>query len=64
MDYETLTAEKQRIIMDLAEKAIFLRPALATFSDKSLNEKIKDFARVIAESIEDRMLQAVADRKT
>jgi hypothetical protein len=53
MDYELLTSEKQRIIMDLAEKAIFLRPALASFSVKSLDEKIEDFARSIAESIED-----------
>jgi hypothetical protein len=52
MDYELLTSEKQRIIMDLAEKAIFLRPALASFSVKSLNEKIEDFARTIARSIE------------
>ncbi|MDR1287370.1 MAG: hypothetical protein LBK08_07155 [Treponema sp.] len=53
MDYEALTAEKRRIIMDLAEKAIFLRPALATFSDKNLTEKIEDFARFIAESLTD-----------
>ncbi|MDR2371090.1 MAG: hypothetical protein LBD71_06390 [Treponema sp.] len=53
MDYELLTSEKQRIIMDLAEKAIFLRPALASFSVKSLNEKIEDFAHAIARSIED-----------
>jgi hypothetical protein len=53
MDYETLTLEKRRIIMDLAEKAILLRPALATFSEKKLDEKIVDFAHVIAESIHD-----------
>ncbi|MDR1420415.1 MAG: hypothetical protein LBI86_08585 [Treponema sp.] len=53
MDYETLTAEKRRIIMDLAEKAILLRPALASPSGKSLSEKIEDFARFIAESLTD-----------
>jgi hypothetical protein len=52
MDYEMLSFEKKQFFLDLAGKAIWLRPTLARKSlDKKLPEKIKDLARDIAQSI-------------
>jgi hypothetical protein len=49
-----LTADKKYIILDLAGKAIRLRPELAKARpDGDLSERIADFARVIAKSIDD-----------
>lgn len=54
MNFELLTVEKKMIILDLAVKAVSLRPALAeTASGNELPEKIIDFAKSLAESIED-----------
>ena len=52
MNYEMLSAEKQRIFLDLAGKALYLRPALAEPSaGKELPEKIVEFAKILAASI-------------
>ncbi|MDR0878440.1 MAG: hypothetical protein LBN21_10335 [Treponema sp.] len=57
MNFELLTVEKKMIILDLAVKAISLRPALAeTASGSELPEKVIDFAKNLAESIEDAAL--------
>jgi hypothetical protein len=54
MNYETLEVEKRRLIWDLAEKAILLRPALAgASSNTDQGEKIANLARSIAKSIEE-----------
>jgi hypothetical protein len=54
MNFELLTVEKKMIILDLAVKAISLRPALAGAAPgKQLPEKVIDFAKNLAESIEE-----------
>jgi hypothetical protein len=54
MDYELLTSEKQQIILDLAGKAMTLRPALADeYGNENFDQKIVDFARFIAKTIQE-----------
>jgi hypothetical protein len=54
MDYEKLSSDKKQIILDLAVKAICLRPALAgTGVREELPEKIINFAKTLADSIKD-----------
>jgi hypothetical protein len=54
MDYEKLSSDKKRIILDLAVKAVYLKPTLAgAHSQEELPEKIAAFARTLAGSIED-----------
>jgi hypothetical protein len=54
MDYEKLSSDKKQIILDLAVKAICLRPALAgTGAREKLPEKIVKFAKALASSIKD-----------
>jgi hypothetical protein len=54
MNFDLLSIEKKLIILDLAVKAVCLRPSLAdTASGNGLPEKIIDFAKNLAESIEE-----------
>jgi hypothetical protein len=54
MNYEMLASDKKQIILDLAVKAICLRPDLAApAKGKELPEKVMDFARNLAASIEE-----------
>jgi hypothetical protein len=54
MNFDLLSVEKKLIILDLAVKAVSMRPSLAdTASGNGLPEKIIDFAKHLAESIDD-----------
>jgi hypothetical protein len=58
MNYEKLAPDKKQIILDLAVKAVCLRPGLAgNVSGRELPEKIAEFAKLLAESIRDPKLQ-------
>ncbi|MDR1099495.1 MAG: hypothetical protein LBL28_03350 [Treponema sp.] len=58
MDYEKLSSDKKQIILDLAVRAICLKPSLAGIqSPEELPEKITAFARTLAGSIEDSAVQ-------
>jgi hypothetical protein len=52
MDYDTMTDDKKRIVLDLADKAIGLRPGIAgvTYSEV-LPDTVINFARNLARSI-------------
>jgi hypothetical protein len=53
MKYENLSADKKQIILDLAIKAIHLRPGLAgAFSGGEPMERAAGFAKHLAELIE------------
>jgi hypothetical protein len=52
MNYESLSADKKQIILDLAKKAIHLRPGLAgAFSGREPAEEAANFAKHLAELI-------------
>jgi hypothetical protein len=54
MDYEKLSSDKKQIILDLAVKAICLKPALAGIGERrELPQKVIDFAKTLAGSIKD-----------
>jgi hypothetical protein len=54
MNYEMLSFEKQRMLLDLAGRAIALRPALADSSpQEELNDKIACLAKTLAASIKE-----------
>ncbi|MDR0624719.1 MAG: hypothetical protein LBG10_09875 [Treponema sp.] len=54
MNYENLASDKKQIILDIAVKAISLRPGLAgKLPGKELPERIAEFAKILAESIPD-----------
>jgi hypothetical protein len=58
MNYEKLAADKKRIILDVAVRAVCLRPGLAgNLSGKELPERITELAKILAESIEDPAFQ-------
>jgi hypothetical protein len=58
MDYEKLSSDKKQIILDLAIRAICLKPSLVSVqSPDDLPEKITAFARILAGSIEDSAVQ-------
>jgi hypothetical protein len=58
MNYENLASDKKQIILDLAIKAVSLRPGLAgNLSGKELPERIVEFAKTLAEAIQDPALQ-------
>jgi hypothetical protein len=58
MDYEKLSSDKKRIILDLAVKAICLKPALGGIQAREeLPRKIIDFAKTLANSIKDTPIQ-------
>jgi hypothetical protein len=54
MNYEKLASDKKQIILDIAVKALCLRPGLAgNLPGKALPERITEFAKILAESIEE-----------
>jgi hypothetical protein len=54
MDYEKLSSDKKQIILDLAVKALCLKPMLAGIqSNKEMPEKIADFAKMLAKLTKD-----------
>jgi hypothetical protein len=58
MNYEMLASDKKQIILDVAGKALCLRPGLAgNVPGKELPERIVEFAKILAESIKDPVIQ-------
>ncbi|MDR2160273.1 MAG: hypothetical protein LBP23_09450 [Treponema sp.] len=52
MDYDTMTDDKKRILLDLADRAIGLRPGIAGLAHgKTLPDMVINFARELARSI-------------
>ncbi|MDR1899632.1 MAG: hypothetical protein LBQ55_06470 [Treponema sp.] len=52
MDYDTMTDDKKHILLDLADKAIGLRPGIAGVScGEILPDTVINFARDLARSI-------------
>jgi hypothetical protein len=52
MDYDTMTDDKKHILLDLADKAIGLRPGIAGLScGEVLPDAVTDFARSLARTI-------------